>query len=82
MAGAGPIFSSTDFVTEGFRRVDGIYAAGRKAKLSTRQIKTALRVAAVPSEVAVLQSDPSLIFFEKEHRPTRSQERARMGAHT
>jgi hypothetical protein len=39
---------STEFVEMGFDRVDGIYATGHNANMSTGQIKTALRVAAVP----------------------------------
>lgn len=46
---AGPSLA-TEFVTAGFEHVEGIYAAGRAAKLSTRQIKTSLRVARVPDE--------------------------------
>jgi hypothetical protein len=41
-----PRNSSTEFV--GLERGDGIYATGHKANMSTGQIKTALRVAAVP----------------------------------
>jgi hypothetical protein len=47
-AGGNPSSPSSEFVTDGLKRVDGIYAAGHDANMSTGQIKAALRVAAVP----------------------------------
>ncbi|SAK63389.1 hypothetical protein AWB80_02859 [Caballeronia pedi] len=49
--GVNPSSPSSEFVTDGLKHVDGIYAAGHDAKMSTGQIKTALRVAAVPEDV-------------------------------
>ncbi|WP_233866729.1 hypothetical protein [Paraburkholderia adhaesiva] len=61
---ASPSSQSTGFVTNGVKRVDGIYATGHDANMSTGQIKTALRVAAVPKaefEKQVESNDPPTV---------------------
>lgn len=62
---AGPDLSlPSEFLVEGIRQIEGRYAAGHAANMTTGQIKTALRVNAIPREqfeAMVESADPPTV---------------------